>query len=244
MAENKSLCVLLYHKISLAGKTDYLTVTTTQLEKHLQIIKKNGYNTILFSDLVNYVTHKTYLPPKPLLLTFDDGYKNNYSFAYPLLKRYEMKAGIFLVSEFVQTGYNNHNAKSREYLHINDLKDMDPALIEFALHTVNHENYNNLTIEEIDLDIKKSKSKLKSLQVAFQPCLAYTFGAYPKKDKQKRTKLFQLLEANDIKLAFRIGNRINKLPLKNKFLIQRIEIRGNESLWKFKLALKMGKKFF
>jgi hypothetical protein len=83
---------------------------------------------------------------------------------------------------------------------------------------------------------------LREQQISFQPCFAYTYGAYSKKDPVKRRAMFDMLEANGIKLALRIGNRVNKLPLKNRYLVERIDIRGDESLQKFKLALKLGKK--
>lgn len=244
MITGKRLRVLLYHKVS-AAKSDRLTVCAAQLEKHLQIIQQKDYNTILLSDLVNYVTHKADLPPKPLLLTFDDGYKNNYTVAYQLLKKYQVKANIFLVSNFLRTGKVNHDTEDDEkYMHINDLKKMDPAIIEFGLHTDDHGSYDKLSIEEIDQDIKNCKSALQSHNVTFQPCFAYPFGHYAKKDEEKTRKIFQVLEANNIDLAFRIGNRVNKLPLVNKFLIQRVEIWGNEPLWKFHIALKLGRKIF
>jgi peptidoglycan/xylan/chitin deacetylase (PgdA/CDA1 family) len=244
MITTNSIRVLLYHKVSLT-KNDRLTVSAAQFEKQLQIIKKKNYNTILLSDLVNYLNHKADLPPRPLLLTFDDGYKNNYTVAYPLLKKFRMKANIFLVSGFLQNVLeNNYSEDDCEYLHINDLKKMDPAIIEFGLHTEHHGSYDQLSIEEIDQDIKNCKSALRSLSVTFQPCFAYTFGHCSKRDEEKANKIFQVLEANDIELAFRIGNRINKLPLVNKFLIQRIEIWGSEALWKFPVSLKRGRKIF
>lgn len=244
MINNKSLRVLMYHKVSPIEEKDTLTVTAAQFERHLQIIKNRGYNTISFSDLGNYIARKMDLPPRPLLLTFDDGYKNTYTVAYPLLEKYQMKAGIFLITSLLQTGHNENTKMNQEYLHINDVEQMDPEIIHFGLHTNDHKSFNNLSIEEIDLDIKNCKSALQSLRVNFQSCLAYPYGAYSKKEPVKTGKIFQCLKANNIEFAFRIGNRINNLPLKNKFLIQRIDIRGDDPLWKFKLVLTMGKKVF
>jgi peptidoglycan/xylan/chitin deacetylase (PgdA/CDA1 family) len=234
----------MYHKVSPIDNKDALTVTAAQFEKHLQIIKTRGYNTVSLEDLRNYITHKINLPPKPLLLTFDDGYKNNYTVAYPLLEKYQMKAGIFLITSLLQTGYDDNTKMSQEYLHIKDVERMDPEIISFGLHTNDHRSYNNLSIGEIDFDIKRCKHSLQSLRVNFQPCLAYPYGAYSKKDVGKKTKIFELLKLNNIEFAFRIGNRINSLPIKNKFLIHRIDIRGDEPLWKFKIALNMGRKIF
>ena len=74
--------------------------------------------------------------------------------------------------------------------------------------------------------------------------LAYTYGAYPKKGAA-RQNLLQVLKQKDIQLAFRIGNRLNHLPVKDPFVVQRIDIRGNESFQQFrKKLLRGGRRFF
>ena len=70
--------------------------------------------------------------------------------------------------------------------------------------------------------------------------MAYPYGNYPKKGKRK-IEFFQLLEKNNIKMAFRIGNRVNIFPFKNKYEIQRIDIKGQDSLLAFKWKLRLGK---
>ncbi|HWK06197.1 MAG TPA: hypothetical protein VNS58_21295 [Puia sp.] len=57
-------------------------------------------------------------------------------------------------------------------------------------------------------------------------------------------RLFEILGENGIHLAFRIGNRINSLPLRNKFLIQRLDIRGDEPFLLFRISLAFGRKLF
>ena len=227
------LPVLMYHKVDNDVPPDFLTISTKQLEKQFQYLQGKGFTTILLSDLLNNFLGKKALPPKPVLLTFDDGFKNNFTDLYPLLVRYNFKASIFLVSDFI--GQPN-------YLSADEIKNMDKNLIEFGLHTTDHKSYSNSSIEQIDLDIKACEEKLNSYSIPFQPCLAYTYGAYPKKDSEKRNALFDTLKKNNIQLAFRIGNRINHLPIKNNFLINRIDVRGNESFLKFKIGLHLGKK--
>src|ERR1700674_510550 len=124
--EPKGLRGLLYHKVIPSGKSDFLSVTASQLEKQLQYMLKKGYNIISLSQCINCIKYGTPLPKKPLLLTFDDGYKNNFTELYPLLVKYKMKAAIFLVSDFIQSG----NSKS-QYLNAEDIKKMDPGIVEF-----------------------------------------------------------------------------------------------------------------
>ena len=239
MKMSKKLPVLMYHRVTENGASDPLTVTLQDIEKQFLHLKNNNYCTISLSELMDTINHRIPLPTKPVLLTFDDGYKDNFTALYPLLKKYNYKANIFLVSEFINTVN-----PSGEYLTTKDITLMDTDLVQFALHTVNHKSYKNISLDEIDNDIKDCKQQLSDLGISYQPCLAYTFGSYPKKDIQKRNALFALLKKHSIQLAFKIGNRINSLPVKNKFLIERIDVRGNESFLKFKLGLRFGKKIF
>lgn len=233
------LRVLMYHKISGNGSYDGLTVTVAHLEKQFHILLNEGYSPILLSDLVEYIQSGKPLPHKPVLITFDDGYRDNYTIMYPLLKKYGMKANIFLVPSFIET-----NDSVGEYLHVNDIHNMNARLIEFGLHSYDHKSYKVLSAEQIDEDIAKSKQLLHSLGIDFQPCLAFPYGAFPKKNPAKLQQLNNTLTENNIILAFRIGNRLNPLPLKNPLLVQRLDIRGEHSIDKFKKLLKRGKEQF
>lgn len=85
--EGVELPVVMYHSIlndpALAG--DYV-LSPQQLECDLRYIKECGYTPVLMEDLISYVNiPEAKLPPKPILITFDDGYYNNYLYAYPLM---------------------------------------------------------------------------------------------------------------------------------------------------------------
>lgn len=84
-AETKKVPILMYHSVlkSSNGKNDYI-VSPDQIEKDLIYIKDNGYQTVTTNDLINFVDGKGKLPEKPVVLTFDDGNYNNYSYVYPL----------------------------------------------------------------------------------------------------------------------------------------------------------------
>ena len=94
-ADTVALPVLTYHDVAQGASE---TVISPQLlETHLAALRKAGYHTILPSELRDYVHHGASLPEKPLLITFDDGYLSNATVAYPLLKKYNMKAAFFII---------------------------------------------------------------------------------------------------------------------------------------------------
>ena len=89
--EGVAVPIVMYHSILPTGQSPYI-VTPALLEQDLQYLQQGGYTTVTVSDLVAYVDRGTPLPDKPVMLTFDDGYYNNYLYAHPLLKQYGMRA--------------------------------------------------------------------------------------------------------------------------------------------------------
>ena len=231
------LRVLMYHKVSGNGYHDYLTIPANRLEDQFDYLLKQGYSPILLSDLLNYIRFGASLPPKPVLITFDDGYRDNFTHMYPVLKKYGMKANIFLVPSFLQP----ENNAAGEYLQVRDIQAMNERLVEYGLHSYDHKSYKKLSPAEINQDIVKSKAMLNTLHIPFQPCLAFPYGAFPKRNPIKLHQFYKTLSVNEIELAFRIGNRLNNLPLNNPLLIQRLDIRGDDPFEKFVTLLRKGK---
>ena len=90
--------ILMYHSISKesSGENEY-TISQSRFEGDLKWLRDNGYTTIFPSQLAAYVKEGAMLPSKPVIISFDDGFANNYLYAYPLLQKYNMKAVIALI---------------------------------------------------------------------------------------------------------------------------------------------------
>jgi len=84
---------VMYHSLLPGGNSDYV-IDPALFEQDLMYLQQQGYTTVTVSDLIAYVNHGNPLPKKPVMLTFDDGYYNNYLYAHPLLKQYGMRAVI------------------------------------------------------------------------------------------------------------------------------------------------------
>lgn len=233
------LLVLMYHKIQPATVQDDLIISVEKFEEQLRYLTNNGFNTISLSQLTAYVTAGAALPPKPVLLTFDDGYRNNLLYGYPLLKKYRMKANIFLIGNKV----NPQQQNAGEYLDTADLKSMDSALVEYGLHSFAHGNYGEMTPAEIAKDITATQHRFKQLGIPYQPCFAYPYGAYGRTSQQQQNDIEAIFKQLGIQIGFRIGNRLNRLPLKKKYLIQRVDVKGTKPLWEFKVACNIGSKW-
>lgn len=227
--------VLLYHSVSSDGHRDPLTVSKDQLEEHFRYLKAKGYSSISLSQLIAYHRHEEPLPPKPVLITFDEGFKNCFDLAYPLAKAYGMKINLFLVPAFMLRGtYINLPCMG-----INELSQMDPALVETALHSFMHQRYAELTPAQVEADIDICQRYLDGLGIRYQPCLAYPHGAYPGNDGVLQPWMSDILDQKGIQLAFGEGNCITGLPLRDPFLIGRYDVKGGDSFRTFRWRLRL-----
>jgi peptidoglycan/xylan/chitin deacetylase (PgdA/CDA1 family) len=234
----KGMPVLVYHKISSTKKPDFLTVATSRMREHLEYITRKGYNTIFISDMIDYIEKGTPLPPKPLMITLDDGFRDNYTDLYPLLKEFNCKANIFIVAGFVQTPGNMGPRAEGEFMLVEEAKTICKDHVQFGLHTMYHQNYGVMSPEEIDEDMRRSKQRLDELDIPYQPCFAYPFAAYYKNDPVRQQQMFDILKKYGVRYAFKVGDRLNKMPISgNRLLLKRLHMNGSYSMLKYKLAL-------
>lgn len=234
------LPILMYHNVSTSdAKSVGLTISVAKLEEQLKYISEKGYTSYFVSEIYN----KTQLPQKSLIITFDDVTENQLLYALPLLKKYHLKATFFVPFSYLgQSDLWNQgtDATGEKIMTIAQLKTLDADVIELGHHSFFHRKYATLTASEIQEDLDKSFELIAQNNLKVFPALAYPYGNYPKKGIQKEI-FFQLLEKNNIQMAFRIGNRVNRFPFKNKYEIQRIDIKGDDSLLMFKWKLRVGK---
>ena len=128
--------ILMYHHIAVpppdadAIRRD-LSVPPANFEAHLRYLAEEGYQSISLRDLLFHLAIGQPLPPKPIILTFDDGYVDNYANAFPLLKKYGFTATFFIITDFVDWGYE-------EYMTWDQLREMAQAGMEIEAHSRDH----------------------------------------------------------------------------------------------------------
>ncbi|MFY1048342.1 polysaccharide deacetylase family protein [Chryseobacterium sp. GP-SGM7] len=235
-SKKESIRILMYHQVlpqSIAPKNN-LIVTVENLDQQLNYIK-NNFKTVFFKDL-----EKEKSTENKIILTFDDGYYNNLQYLLPLLEKYQLKATIFIPTEYIE---KNENSAEKVYMNFDEIKSLNPNLIEIALHSHSHRNFSQLSIEEAETDLLKNVDILEKNKINFTKVLAYPYGKFPK-EKHKKKDFFTLLEKNGIASAMRIGNNVDFFPFKNKFEVNRIDIKYSDSLKTFKWKLKFGKTKF
>jgi len=230
------LPILMYHNVVQDEDRSYnLSISSSKLESQLRFLYDNNYTTFHFRDLENLRK----LPSKSIIITFDDVTECQLTYAVPLLEKYQLKASFFIPFSFV--GNFDYWIDGKEKLmSVEQLKRLNNNLIELGYHSYEHKRYSSLSKEELEADFNKSNAFIKEHQLDIKPILAYPFGNYDKK-KADFAVFEEVMRDNGIKFGLRIGNRVNKFPFKNNYLIKRIDIKGEDSLMKFRLKLKVGK---
>lgn len=92
--------VLMYHDVSYLGYG--YSKTPEIFRAQLQELKKAGFQTVFYADIINYVEAGTPLPAKPIIISVDDGYRSNYEYIYPILQELNMKAEISIIGDAIQ----------------------------------------------------------------------------------------------------------------------------------------------
>jgi len=239
----KGLPVLMYHKIEL-GKPDGLTVTVDQFRQQLTYLKDKGYKTYSFTDLKRMMDHRDLLPSKAVVLTFDDAYRNFLTRALPLLTEFGYTATVMVPAAFIGKtniwDQGNDPLLTGEELHRIAMQEN----IEIGLHSFMHHNYRDLNPDEAAEDIRNCRETLAYHAIPHTAVLAYPYGGYPRKDPEKKMRLFERFTELKLDFALRIGNRINPWPLKYPYEIQRIDIKGSDRFFVFKIKLRKGRARF
>lgn len=196
-AQDKAILlpVAMYHSVTDLGESpgEYV-ISPEMLEHDLQYLKERGYETVTISDLLAYVENGSPLPEKPVMLTFDDGYYNNYCHAYPLLKQYGMRAVLSPVGKLVQQYSEAEDIQGHEswsYCTGTELQEMTASgVIEIQNHSYDFHDLQTrrgcLPVQGEDTsayqelffqDTRQAQKLFASLGIAEPVCYTYPFGA-------------------------------------------------------------------
>lgn len=228
--DNRGVPVLYYHSVDPSERNE-VTISPERLKSQLQYIKDQGYTTLTMTELENYILNNKEIPEKSIVITFDDGYTDNYINAFPILKELDMKASIFVITEGIDSGY---------YLSTEQLKEMSSNGIDIISHTYSHPYLVNpklgtaMTYEEQLEEFKSSKQKLEEITGKEVTAVAYPYGYLNEDSKQAAKDAgYKLAFTTDLGLSDREDN-----PL----ALDRIYISSRYSMETFKKLLSTTKR--
>ena len=200
VSANQSVILLpaaMYHSVTDAGDSPaQYVISPSMLESDLQYLQAHGQETVTIHDLLAYVQDGAALPEKPVLLTFDDGYYNNYKYAYPLLKQRGMKAVVSIIGS--QTALFTDNGEENAYwshLRLDRLREMQDVF-EVQNHSWNLHEYSERrgclrrrgedeTRYETLLreDTEQTQTLITDAGLPAPTCYTYPFGACSKESE-------------------------------------------------------------
>ncbi|MGE5653633.1 MAG: polysaccharide deacetylase family protein [Bacillota bacterium] len=182
--------LLAYHHLAPSELNMHLlageVTTPEQFEKDLTYLREKGYTTVFFGDLLNAIDGKADLPSKPAIIFFDDGYQSNYVYAWPLLKKYGMKATINLVTSWVPEKAAPFGPATTTYLAWEQVKEMaNSGVVDFQSHThdLHRQDHGTPLIEKVDedrlqQDFATSKRLIEEHTGRAVTVLSYPFAAH------------------------------------------------------------------
>ena len=167
-APYREIPVLAYHRVGYTR--DSLTVTPERLREDFRFLQQEGYCTISLEQFQNFLDDRNIdMPDKPILITFDDGYLDNFQNAYPILKSHGMVATFFIITGMLWTD---------DRLNPEKIIEMAQGGMSFGSHTVSHRKLGKLTWDEIKDELINSKATLESVLGRTVNAIAYPQGSY------------------------------------------------------------------
>ena len=206
----KGIPVLLYHYVGEeAPDYPYLNVETSEFSRQMKELRERGYRSVSLSDLTAYMQGSPVkLPEKPVLITFDDGYEDNYTQAFPVLKQEGFRAAIFMVQ-------SNFNRKNR--LSVQQIQEMEQAGIEIGSHTRSHPDLTKLAAAELEKEVGQSRRGVERLAGRPIDYFAYPGGFY-------NLEVLEKTAQSGYAGAFTVLPGLNRPDKDNPYLLRRIPV--------------------
>jgi len=236
--------ILMYHMISnshRSAKFRGLRVSPTRFEKQLRYLVRDGWTFMTMAELID---HNGQYPKKTVVLTFDDGYADNYHQALPIMRRYGAKGTLYLVvdrhhrdwSTYKKAHHDSGELAREPKLSDNQVQEMlDSGIFEIGGHTLTHANLNLLSDEERTREISVCRQVLEERFKTPVKSFAYPFGIYTNADV---TAVEAAGYDNAVTTIDGIDTNLSKQP----FELRRVKVSGKDNLLAFKLRMRRGKR--
>ena len=162
-----SVPILMYHHVEENPIVSNYRVSAARFEEQLKLLHDWEYTTITTTMLVNAITQGADLPPRPVIITFDDGNLDNYTVAYPIMQKYGFTGVLYIPYYFIG---------GDGYMSVDQIKEMAAAGWEVGSHSLTHAELTTLSPDRLQDEIVESREKLQELLGVPILTFAYPFG--------------------------------------------------------------------
>jgi peptidoglycan/xylan/chitin deacetylase (PgdA/CDA1 family) len=220
--------VLCYHRVcpdhEIGIDSRSLCVSPEQFATQMRLIKIFGYTPVTIQNMVAFLQNRKNPPRHPIVITFDDGYEDNYTYAYPILKRYSFPAAVFLVTDYIGKK-NNWDSGNLSLLNEAQIEEMHLGGITFGSHTASHIDMVQSDLAKIKDELEISRKKIEFLTSSSDISFCYPYTRY---NEQAR----QLVQDLGYSCAF-AGDQGQSQQHTDLFDILRIQVFPSTSLFGF-----------
>jgi peptidoglycan/xylan/chitin deacetylase (PgdA/CDA1 family) len=174
--------VLAYHQVKILGHQRLisrgLVVDEKSFERQMFILRALGYRTVSLIDLANALTRDSALPHRPVVITFDDGYAGAYEVAFPILRRHNFAATLFLIAEDFIASASGRNQRAFPVLNRQQVREMIKDGFGIGSHSVSHPRLTDLSNSQVKVEIQRSKKILEDAFSCGLNAFCYPYGLY------------------------------------------------------------------
>jgi peptidoglycan/xylan/chitin deacetylase (PgdA/CDA1 family) len=233
--------ILMYHSISDSNDSNrhpyYRTVTTPRVfEQHMKFLRDDGYQTIGLSEAVQRLKGPTEAAEKKVAITFDDGFEDFYSNAFPVLSKYRQSATMFLPTAYI--GHQARKFKTTECLTWKQVRELQEAGMQFGSHTVTHPQLRTLDTRDVEDEVRRSKDEIENELGSPVTSFSYPY-AFPEADSAFTQRLGTILEETGYENG--VSTIIGKAKAaKGRFFMSRLPANSSDDIPLFSAKLNGG----
>ena len=212
--------ILLYHHVADPGETSRYFVSSQQFEKQISSLRSWGYTAIPISLLVQAIEGGADLPLRPVVITFDDGYRDVYQNALPVMERYGYTGTAYVIVKQIGVG---------GYMNTKQLKELVDRGWEVGSHSETHSNLRKTKTKLVD-EIFNSRLALEELLSTPVLSFSYPYGS-------ANPSLLKLVQQAGYQSGAGLGST-SRHTLKSRFYLSRLEVEGSYDLVEFARLLR------
>lgn len=173
---NRRLFILTYH--SVGNNPVFFTVNKDNFLWQMNYLKRHDYKAVFLSEAVELLKHNQ-LREKCVVITFDDGYKDFYKNAFPILKNLGFKTTLFVSTDYINNEMNNSSNHPLAIMSLEELKELNQSgLVEIEPHSKTHLKLTKISLEEARTEILDSKIEIETIFKKTCRSFAYPKGCY------------------------------------------------------------------
>ncbi len=222
------LRALTYHRVTDAHPEDRLCVPVAMFAQQMRSLHGQGYQTVALEQAATWIAGEATLPPRAIVLTFDDGFEDNFVHAYPELARYGFTACFFVPSAFIESGPQAHRPKDRP-MTWEQLRELLRHGQAIGAHSVTHRKLTLLDETPMRWEVQHCKDVLERSLNHPVESFCYPAGNY-------NASVRDAVRAAGYRVACTVRPGANR-PGTDVWAFKRTEISGDDSLWDFQKKL-------